>query len=186
MTNYPFRNPQDHKDLEAVNYYNSVVELGGDERAALAGLAKISRDNARTPMQWDASANAGFSRGSPWIAVNPNYREINAAAAEADPDSVFHHYRRLVALRRSDPVVALGAYRELLPDDERVFAFTRTRGGQALLVLCNFSGAEALAGVPRARDWAAAAVALSNYAGAPALADGGFRLRPWEAVALRR
>jgi len=71
MTNYPFRNPQDHKDFEAVNYYNSVVELGGDERAALAGLAKISRDNARTPMQWGAGSSAGFTTGHPWLPVKP-------------------------------------------------------------------------------------------------------------------
>jgi oligo-1,6-glucosidase len=186
MTNVRFAALGDLRDVESRNFAEEAIAAGADPEAVLAQLRAASRDNARTPMQWDASPNAGFSRGSPWIAVNPNYREINAVAAEADPDSVFHHYRRLVALRRSDPVVALGAYRELLPDDEQVFAFTRTRGREALLVLCNFSGAEALAAVPRARDWAAAAVALSNYAGAPALADGAFRLRPWEAVALRR
>jgi oligo-1,6-glucosidase len=174
----------DLRDVESRNFADEAIAAGADPEAVLAQLRKASRDNARTPMQWDASQNAGFSRGSPWIAVNPNYREINAAVAEADPDSVFHHYRRLVALRRSDPVVALGAYRDLLPDDERVFAFTRTHGAEALLVLCNFSGGEALAAVPHARDWAA--VALSNYAGAPAVEDGGFRLRPWEAVVLRR
>ena len=93
MTNYPFRIPQDHKDLEAVNYYKNVLELGGDEGAALAGLAKISRDNARTPMQWDAGPNAGFTTGDPWLPVNPNYTWLNAAAQIDATDTVFAHYQ---------------------------------------------------------------------------------------------
>jgi len=188
MTNARFAALGELRDVESRNFAEEAIAAGGDPEVVLAQLCAASRDNARTPMHWDASPNAGFSTGRPWIALNPNYREINAAAAEADPDSVLHHYRRLIALRRSDRVVALGDYRELLPDDERVFAFTRTLGANALLVLCNFSGAEVLAAVPGARDWATAAVALSNYpeAGAPMVEAGGFRLRPWEAVALRR
>src|SRR5262249_39818827 len=130
----------------------------------------------------------GFSTGEPWICVNPNYTEINAAAAVADPDSVFHHYRKLIALRRSDPVVAFGDYCDLLPDDERIYAFTRTLGADALLLLCNFSAADALASFPEAREWAEAAVVISNYAeasgGAPLAHTDGIALRPWEAVVL--
>ena len=88
----------------------------------------MSRDNARTPMQWDAAPHAGFTTGTPWIAVNPNHTEINAEAARADPDSVFHHYRRLIELRHAEPVVAHGDFTMLLPDDERVYAFTRRLG----------------------------------------------------------
>jgi oligo-1,6-glucosidase len=186
MTNVPFAGLEDLRDVESRNFADEAIAAGAHPERVLAQLRMASRDNARTPMQWDTSPNAGFSSGRPWIAVHPNYPEINAAAAEADPDSVFHHYRRLIALRRSDPVVALGAYRELLPEDDRVFAFTRSLGTEALLVLCNFSGAGVTAAVPDARDWAAAAVALSNCAGAPAMEAGAFRLRPWEAVALRR
>ncbi len=186
MTNVRFSALDDLRDVESLRFADEAIAAGAGLEAVLGQLSAASRDNARTPMQWDDSPNAGFSRGRPWISVNPNYVEINAAAAEADSDSVFHHYRRLVALRRSDPVVAHGAYCELLPDDERVFAFTRTLGEQALLVLCNFSGAEALAPVVGANDWAKAAVSLSNYAEVPLVEAGAFRLRPWEAVALRR
>ncbi len=119
MTNYPFRSPQDHKDLEAVNYYQSVVALGGDERAALAGMAKISRDNARTPMQWDAGPNAGFTTGNPWLPVNPNHAWLNAAAQIGSPDSVFAHYQ---APHSATPRTARARGRGLL-----TAAGTRTR-----------------------------------------------------------
>jgi oligo-1,6-glucosidase len=188
MTNVPFASLDALRDVESRNFAEQALAAGGDPDAVLTQLRAASRDNARTPMHWDATPSAGFSSGRPWLATNPNYREINAAAAEADPDSVFHHYRRLVALRRSDPVVAFGAYRELLPDDESVYAFTRSHGAGTLLVLCNFSGGEARAEVPDAGRWAAAGLVLSNYgaAGAPVVEGGDFRLRPWEAVVLRR
>ena len=117
MTNYPFRNPQDHKDLEAVNYYNLVVESGGDERAALAGLAKISRDNARTPMQWGAGPNAGFTSGDPWLSVNPNYTWLNAAAQIEAVHSVFAHYQALIRLRHESAVVVDGEFTPLMEED---------------------------------------------------------------------
>jgi oligo-1,6-glucosidase len=183
MTNARFAALDDLRDVESRNFAEEAIAAGADPAAVLAQLCAASRDNARTPMQWDDSRNAGFTTGEPWIAVNPNYREINAAAAEADPDSVFHHYRRLVALRRADPVVALGAYRELLPDDEHVYAFTRSLGADARLVLCNFSGGDVRAAVRDARDWTQ--VVLSNYADPPAVDAAGFRLRPWEAVVLQ-
>ena len=91
----------------------------------------MSRDNARTPMQWDASPNAGFTTGTPWMPSTRTTPQINAAAERADPDSVFHHYRRLVALRHDDPVVALGDFTMLLPDDEHVYAFTRRADGES-------------------------------------------------------
>jgi hypothetical protein len=116
---------------------NEAVAAGEDPEAVLASMRPMSRDNARTPMQWDGSEHAGFTTGEPWIPVNPNHTEINAEAARADPDSVFHHYRRLIELRRSEPVIAHGDFRMLLPDDERVYAFTRRLGDVELLVLGN-------------------------------------------------
>ena len=109
----------------------------------LHALAVKSRDNARTPMQWDASPHAGFTTGTPWLPVNPNHTEINAEAARKDPDSVFHHYRRLIELRHVLPVVVHGDYRLLLPDDEQVFAYVRTLDGTSLTVLANLSGSPA-------------------------------------------
>jgi oligo-1,6-glucosidase len=134
-------------------------------------------------MQWDASPNAGFTTGTPWIAVNPNHLEINAAAAVADPDSVFHHYCKLIALRHNEPVVALGDFTMLLPDDPVLYAFTRRLGEVELLVLGNFSGADAsAAAVPDAAAWTASELLLGNY---PDAGDG-LDLRPWEARVYRR
>jgi oligo-1,6-glucosidase len=103
----------------------------------LAALRSRSRDNARTPVQWDASPSAGFTTATPWLAVNPDHVEWNAAAQREDPHSVLAHYRRLIALRHADDVVALGDFTMLLPEHEEVYAFTRSLAGRMLLVVCN-------------------------------------------------
>ena len=127
-----------------------AVAGGADPAEVLAALRDRSRDNARTPMQWDDSPNAGFTTGEPWLAVNPNHVEINARAAVADPDSVFHHYRRLIELRHTEPVVVHGDFTLLLPDDPQVYAFTRRLDDVELLVLGNF-GADPVTPVDRRR-----------------------------------
>jgi oligo-1,6-glucosidase len=178
MTNAPFDRIEDFRDIESLNHHAEAVAAGVPEDEVMAGLRAMGRDNARTPMQWDASEQAGFTTGIPWIPVNPNHTEINAAAAVADPDSVFHHYRRLIELRHAEPVVAHGDFTMLLPDDERVYAFTRRLGGTELLVLANFSSEDAPVALPEADG----ELVLGNYA------DAGepLRLRPWEARILRR
>jgi oligo-1,6-glucosidase len=178
MTNAPFDRIGDFRDIEALNHHAEALAAGVPEEEVLAGLRAMGRDNARTPMQWDGSEHAGFTTGAPWIPVNPNHAEINAAAALADPGSVFHHYRRLIELRHSEPVVAHGDFTMLLPDDERVYAFTRRLGDTELLVLGNFSGDDAAVALPEADG----ELLLGNYpdAGEP------LRLRPWEARVLRR
>jgi oligo-1,6-glucosidase len=138
-------------------------------------MRAASRDNARTPMQWDASPHAGFTAGTPWIAVNPNHDEINAAAAVADPDSVFHHYRRLIELRHTEPAVAEGDFTMLLEDDERVYAFTRAFEGVELLVVANFSGDVVEYDVPGEAE-----LLLGNCQ------HLGPDLQPWEARVYRR
>jgi oligo-1,6-glucosidase len=137
MTNHPFEAAGDFRDLETLNYLVEAVRLGAPPEHVLPGLALGSRDNARTPMQWDDSVNAGFSESGPWIAVNPNYVEINAAEQIRHPDSVFHHFRRLIQLRHDEPVVQLGDFALLLPDDERLVVYTRTLGDEQVLVLAN-------------------------------------------------
>jgi len=179
MTNAPFARLEDFRDIESLNHYAESVAAGADPEHVLASLRRMGRDNARTPMQWDASERAGFTTGTPWLAVNPNHVEINAEAARADPDSVFHHYRRLIELRHSEPVVAHGDFTMLLPDDERVYAFTRRLGDVELLVLGNFSGAAAEAAVPSGERWRAAEVLVGE---AP---DGLLSLRPWEGRVLK-
>ena len=185
MTNMPFRSIAEFRDIEARNHYADAVARGDDAEDVLVGLRARSRDNARTPMQWDASPHAGFTTGTPWIAVNPNHAEINAAAQVDAPDSVFAHYRRLIDLRHTEPVVAHGDFTMLLPDDDAVYAFTRRLGEVELLVLGNFSGAPVHADVD---GWEGAELLLGNYPDAAHPCGKGDvgALRPWEARVFRR
>ena len=134
------------------------------------------RDNARTPMQWTGEEGAGFTDRTPWLPVNPNHREINARAAMAGPNSVFHYYRKLIELRKTVPVLREGSFTLLCPEDERVFAYTRDTEDCHLLVVCNFTGEET------AFDWPEqfrhADVLISNYEGVIE------NLRPYEAKML--
>ncbi|MDP8910208.1 MAG: alpha-glucosidase [Chloroflexota bacterium] len=186
MTNAPFAAIEDFRDIESLNFHAEAVAGGADPEGVLDSLRAMSRDNARTPMQWDDSRHAGFTTGEPWIAVNPNHSEINVAAARADPDSVFHHYRRLIALRHDEPVVAHGDFTMLLADDERVYAFTRRLDDTELLVIGNFSGETVvLSDLPDGGAWAGCDVLIGNC---PALQEpaGELRLEPWEARVHRR
>jgi oligo-1,6-glucosidase len=187
MTNAHFTRFDQYQDIESIRHVAQARTLASaTDEQLLAGLAAMSRDNARTPVQWDDTPNAGFTTGRPWLAVNPNHVEVNAAAERADPRSVFHHYRRLIALRHEDPVVALGDFTMLLPDDEQVYAFTRSLDGDALLVVVNVSGQERavdLAGAwPVTADGGWGDLVLGTHAapGEPAV------LRPWEARVVRR
>ncbi len=134
MTNTYFSDISQYRDLESLNYHADALSLGLEAETVLRSLGAKSRDNARTPMHWDDTTHAGFSSGIPWLPVNPNYVTINAAAAVADPGSVFHHFRALIKLRHDEPIVVEGAFDLLLPDDQQIWAFTRTLEGQSLLV----------------------------------------------------
>jgi oligo-1,6-glucosidase len=181
MTNVRFTSIEQFRDIEARNHYLAAVGRGGDPDAVLAEMAPMHRDNARTPMQWDDSPHAGFTTGTPWIEVNPNYVEINAAAARADDNSVFHHYRRLIELRHTSDVVVAGDFTMVLADHPHVYAFTRALGDETLLVLGNFSAAtQRLDGL---EEWAGAEVVVANTEAPAPITDG---LAPWEAVVLRR
>ena len=174
MTNAPF-GPQDWRDLESLNAYRELCQAGTPQPQALAAVQRMARDNARTPMQWTAGPNAGFTTGTPWMRVNPNYTAINAEAALADPGSVFYTYRKLIALRKANPVFAAGDFKLLCPGDTQVFAYLRRGGGQTMLVAANLSGQDAAFALPA--DFAAVPPALATQ-GAPAPGT----LRPWEAV----
>ncbi len=140
MTNYPFTQLSEFRDIESIHAYRDWVEEGPlTHEQFWPCLAHKSRDNARTPMQWTDEANAGFTTGTPWIGVNPNYTQINAQAETADPDSVFHYYRKLIALRKQYDIIVYGDFELMLPDDENIFAYTRSYEGQQLLVVCNYS-----------------------------------------------
>jgi oligo-1,6-glucosidase len=187
MTNAHFTRFDQYRDIESVNHVAQARTLASaTDEQLLAGLAAMSRDNARTPVQWDDSPQAGFTTGTPWLAVNPNHAEINAAAERADPESVFHHHRRLIELRHTDPVVALGDFTMLLPEDEQVYAYTRELDGDALLVVVNVSGEERVVDLgdawPLADDggWGDLVLGTHAEAGEPTT------LRPWEARVVRR
>ncbi|MGH3371436.1 MAG: glycoside hydrolase family 13 protein, partial [Nocardioidaceae bacterium] len=186
MTNAPFEHIGDFRDLESVNHYRDAVDGGVDPEGVLRSLRRMSRDNARTPMQWDDSEHSGFTTGVPWMPVNPNHVEINASAASADPDSVLAHYRRLVELRHTEPAVVHGDFVMLLPDDPDVYAFTRTFQDVQLLVLANFTGRELAAEVPETAAWRESEVVLGNLDPADPGLTGGLRLAPWEARVHRR
>ena len=179
MTNTVFNSVDDFRDLESVNAYRELVESGlytdGD---MFPKIAHKSRDNARTPMQWDASENAGFTTGTPWIAVNPNYKKINVADQLKREDSVFHYYQKLIRLRKENEIIVYGNYELLLPEDENIFAYTRTLDNKKLLVVCNFSKSEQkfdFSGYENAK------VLISNY-NRDAREDG--ILKPYEATVL--
>ena len=147
MTNAGFDEIGHYRDIESVNYHAAALVLGVDPETVLRSLAVKSRDNARTPMQWDDTAHAGFTTGEPWLPVNPNHTTINARAAQADPRSVYRHYQELIALRHTHPVVVDGRFELLLPDHEQLWVITRTLGRERLLVLANCSS-YAVAAVP--------------------------------------
>jgi oligo-1,6-glucosidase len=185
MTNAPFASIDDHRDIQTLNHYAEAVRTGADPEAVLAALRVSSRDNARTPMQWDDTENAGFTTGSPWIEVNPNYKEINAKAEIVDEDSVFHYYRRLIELRHTEPAVAQGDFHMLLADHDHVYAFTRRYGTTELLVLANFSRELATIEIPDADRWQGTELVLANYPVDATEDNQHLALRPWEARVYR-
>lgn len=140
MTNAPFRSIEDFRDLDSINAYHELVQAGIYEKEEMLEYLRYkSRDNARTPFQWDDSRNAGFTGGTPWIMVNPNYKEINAKEQMGREDSVFCYYRDLIRLRKKHDVIVYGSYELLLGEDEELYVYTRTLGSEKILVICNFS-----------------------------------------------
>jgi oligo-1,6-glucosidase len=181
MTNVAFPSIEDYRDIETLNMYREAVARGVDHDRLMAMIHERSRDNARTPMQWTAGPNAGFTTGEPWIGVNPNHREVNVEAALADPESVLHYYRRLIALRKTQPVIVHGAYQLLLEAHLQIYAFLRTYEDDRLLVILNFSGDTPVFALPTSVAFDGFETLIANY---PIDPDDDLRrltLRPWEA-----
>ncbi|WP_405082007.1 alpha-glucosidase [Paenibacillus chitinolyticus] len=182
MTNVAFDLIGDYRDVETINYYKQAKLLGKPQDEVMKAIWKKSRDNARTPMQWDDTANAGFTTGEPWIKVNPNYPGINAVAAAADPQSVYHYYRSLIALRKKHPVIVYGEYKLLLPLDTEIYAYTRTLNGEKLLVILNFfDGTPEFTWPEELGMGKDAELLISNYDPVPGENTGFLKLRPYEA-----
>ena len=166
----------EHVDIETLNVYKERLEQGYDPEAVMASIHARSRDNARTPMQWTAGEKAGFTTGKAWMPLNPNYSEINAEAALADPDSVFHYYQKLIRLRKTYDVFRKGSFTLLCPEDEKIFAYTRDTEEEHLLVVCNFTEETLTFDAPE--NFEGAQCLLTNYSTEHEC------LRPYEAVML--
>ncbi len=178
MTNVRFPDITWYQDIESINLYRERTAAGYTSGEVMESIYAKGRDNARTPMQWDASENAGFTEAKPWIPVNPNYREINAASQIKDPSSVFSFYQNLISLRKTWPVFVDGDFSLLFPEDPQIFAYTRDDGDTRLLVCANFTGEKAAFHLPA--GWEGAGRLIRNYEDAP---EEGV-LRPYEAFIL--
>ena len=176
MTNVPFQTIDEFPDIETQNIYQERLKAGFTEEETMYAIRAKARDNARTPMQWNAEKNAGFTEGTPWYRVNPNYKEINVEQALADPESVFYHYQKLIQLRKEYEVMVYGTYQLLFPEDEDLYIYTRTLEKEKWLIVCNYQEKTRKLQCKRAGQ-----VMLSNYADTPA-AEKITELRPYEAV----
>ena len=186
MTNVAFDSIDDYRDVETLNIYKEVVEeKGGDPEETLKVIHAKSRDNARTPMQWDASEQAGFTEGTPWIKVNPNYKEINVSQALGDPNSIFYYYQKLIRLRRENPVIVYGSYNLILDSHGEIYAFTRTLDKDRLLVILNFGSNSPLFSLPENITYTAAFLLISNYKVDSPHEIRQIPLRPYEARVYR-
>ena len=186
MTNVAFESINDYRDVETLNMYKEMVEEKGvDPDDMLKIFHAKSRDNARTPVQWDSSDQAGFTAGTPWIKVNPNYKEVNVAQALADPDSVFHYYKKLIRLRKENPIMVYGNYDLILDNHEDIYAFTRTLENDRLLVILNFSENTPEFNLPENITFSSSELLISNYKVDSSDDIHKITLRPYEARVYR-
>lgn len=183
MTNCPFNTLDNFRDLESVNAFHELTEQGKmTEEDMMAAIGYKGRDNARTPMQWDDSAYAGFSTANPWIMVNPNYTKINAKDQVNREDSVFKYYQKLIKLRHESELIVYGTYDLILDDDKDIYAYIRTLGDEKLIVYCNFSENTREVEIPE--EFVNGKVLISNYSDAKA--NQKITLRPYEAIVIQK
>ena len=182
MTNAGFTSLGQYRDVESINHYHILCARGLHEDSVYDILRVHSRDNSRTPMQWDDSAQGGFTTGTPWLSVNPNTKTINAESQIDDPDSIFNHYRKLIALRKQYDVISAGDFAPLDQKNPRVLAYTRTLGDEQIVVVNNFYRTETDWTCPI--DLTGFTCLLSNYPDTEVQTK--FHLRPYESVILYR
>ena len=181
MTNVYFDKLEDYRDIESINFFTELTEAGlMTPEYMMKCLMLRSRDNARTPMQWDDSAQAGFTDGESWIKVNPNYKEINAAQQLEDPNSIFHYYQKLIRLRKEKDIIVYGEFEPLYRDDEQIFAYIRRQEQEKLLTVCNFSDKNAEMEIPE--EFKGAECLITNLD--RTVFEGRIVLKPYEAFVL--
>ncbi|MBS5936936.1 alpha,alpha-phosphotrehalase [Clostridium sp.] len=186
MTNPEFEDIQEYRDVESINYYNILKEEGKEEEEIIEILKSKSRDNSRTPMQWDDSINSGFTKGTPWINVSKRYKEINAENNKKDEDSIFYHYKKLIDIRKEEDVIAYGDYRILDKDNEKIYAYERKLDNISVIVVNNFYKEEVEINLSKEinLDNKKIEILLSNYK--DSLLDlNNLKLRPYESVVYR-
>ena len=183
MTNVPFKSIDDFRDIESIRAYQEYVESGIiDKEGMMRFLCYKSRDNARTPMQWNSGKNAGFTEGTPWIMVNPNYKEINAEEQVDRADSVFNYYKKLIELRHKEEVIVYGHYELLMPESEELYVYTRELENEKILVICNFTEKEVKYTLPE--EFENGKILISNYD--KMSADAEMELKPYEAMVIKK
>ncbi len=179
MTNIDMPTIEEYVDIAAIGAYKSALAKGEDMEEFMKVLNYSSRENSRTPMQWDNSENAGFTTGTPWKKVNPNYTEINVAAQDTNPNSILNHFRKMTRLRKANKVLVYGAYDMILDDHEQIYAFTRMQGDDKVLVLLNFSDTNASANLPE--GLLTGDILINNYEANP-VEEMAISLEPYQAV----
>ena len=183
MTNPEFESIEDYKDVESINYFNILKEEGMDEENILRILRSKSRDNSRTPIQWDCSENAGFTTGTPWINISKRYKEINSEENLKDKDSVFYHYKKLIELRKAEDIIAYGDYRILDEENDKIYAYLRSYNGENIVVVNNFYGENGSINLSKEIELEGKKVEIliSNYKDS-SLDISNISLRPYESV----
>ncbi len=186
MSNIRFNNIEDYNDVDTRNKYENLKNTGGDLKAFLEDKKQTSRDNGRTPFQWNSTPNAGFTTGKPWLKVNPNYTTVNAATQENDSNSVLNYFKKIVALRKSSPALIYGAYKLYDINNTKVYAYTRVLNNEKFLVVLNFSNTETDFILPDELK-SFTTITLTNYSSAKAviITNNSIHLQPWQSVILK-
>lgn len=182
MTNVRFEDINEYNDIETLNMYKDRISKGYSHDEIMASIYAKGRDNARTPMQWDSTENAGFTTGNPWLAVNKNYKFINAEDCLQDKDSIFYHYKKLIDIRKHNDTIIYGDYKLLLPEDKNVFVYSRKLNGDKIVVVCNFYDKEV--NLNFKEDFNNVEILLSNYKDSSIFMKD-LKLRPYEAIMYR-
>ena len=182
MTNVRFEDINEYNDIETLNMYKDRISKGYSHDEIMASIYAKGRDNARTPMQWDSTENAGFTTGKPWLKVNKNYKFINAEDCLQDKDSIFYHYKKLIDIRKHNDTIIYGNYKLLLPEDKNVFAYSRKLNGDKIVVVCNFYDKEV--NLNFKEDFNNVEILLSNYKDSSIFMKD-LKLRPYEAIMYR-
>jgi len=183
MSNIKFDKIEDYQDIETLNMYAKTKKEGGDLQYFLDGQKISARDNGRTPFQWNNTTNAGFTKGTPWLKVNPNYKTINVTQEEKDPNSTLHYFRKMVKLRKSLPELVYGAYQLLDENNKQVYAYTRKLNNKKVLVAMNFSVKDAEFKIPPAIG--KPGEVLINNLKEYNMKNGSINLLPYQAIIIR-